>query len=191
MPHLLYTQATLSKMKRILLLLFTITFAISCSTSEKIQQTSSTIAEDENNSSSNSDAGGPPTKQQLIGFWKMVEFPKKEMNQVDPWPLPYQWFAFYEDGKVYSMMTSQDNNYTAEDLNDIFTILPSSQTPNYNLQGQFLTIDNPGIKNYQELWGVNLFAKDIEGLAKKGDLIMTLDDGKGNVIYYRLLRKVK
>lgn len=178
-------------MNRILLLILTMTFAISCSTSQNVQQSSTSVSEEETKSSSNSDAGGPPTKQQLIGFWKMVEFPKKELNQVNPWPLPYQWFAFYEDGKVYSMMTSQGSNYTAEDLDEIFKTLPNSKTPNYKLQGQFVTIDNPEIKNYQELWGVNLFAKDIEGLAKKGDLIMTLDDGKGNVVYYRLLRRVE
>ncbi len=178
-------------MKRTLLLILTMTFAISSSAFQSINKTATSVSEEVNKKSPNSDTGGPPTKQQLIGFWKMVEFPKKEMNHVNPWPLPYQWFAFYEDGKVYSMMASQDANYTAEDLDELFKTLPNNQVPNYNLKGQFLTIDNPGIKNYKELWGVNLFAKDIEGFAKNGDLIMTLDDGNGNVIYYRLLRKVK
>ena len=53
--------------------------------------------------------------------------------------------------------------------------------------------ENFCIKNYKEIWGTNIFAKDIEGVAKAGDLIMTLDDGTrtGKVIYYRLLRRIK
>lgn len=121
----------------------------------------------------------------------MVELPKKEVNQVDPWPQPYQWFAFYEDGKVYSMMTSMDGSHTAKELDELFKTLPKSRTPNYTYDGRFMTIDNPDIKNYQEVWGVNLFARDVEGLAKKGDIIMSLDDGNGNAIYYRLLRRVE
>jgi hypothetical protein len=40
---------------------------------------------------------------------------------------------------------------------------------------------------------VNLFAIDINEFLKKGNLIMSLDDGKGNgnVIYYRLLKKIE
>ncbi|WP_146133078.1 hypothetical protein [Arcticibacter pallidicorallinus] len=54
----------------------------------------------------------------------------------------------------------------------------------------FLTIDNKDIKDYRELWGVNLFAIDVNDFFKKGNLIMTLDDANGNVVYYRLLRRV-
>ncbi len=177
-------------MKRILLIILTVAFAASCTTSQRGQQATATAAGGQEDSSQ-SDAGGPPTRQQLVGFWKMVELPKKGVNQVEPWPLPYQWFAFYEDGKVYSMMTSEDGNHTAKELDELFKMLPKSRTPNYTYDGQFMTIDNPDVKNYQELWGVNLFAKDVEELAKKGDMIMSLDDGNGNAIYYRLLRRVK
>lgn len=65
------------------------------------------------------------------------------------------------------------------------------KTPNYTLKGQFLTIDNKEIKDYQELWGVNLFAIDVNNFLKKGNLMMTLDDGNGNVIYYRLLKRIE
>ena len=52
---------------------------------------------------------------------------------------------------------------------------------NEHLIGYFL------IKDYEEMWGVNLFAIDVNDFLKKGNLIMSLDDGKGegNVIYYR------
>jgi len=143
-------------------------------------------------SQNKSEAGGPPTHSELVGFWKKVGFPNEEkLNQVNPWPQKFQWFAFYENGKVYSMMLDDDTNYTSKQLAEIFSVLPADTTPNYNLKGQFLTIDNKEIKDYQEIWGVNLFAKDINDFLKKGRLIMSLDDGKGNVIYYRLLERVQ
>lgn len=140
-----------------------------------------------------SDAGGPATLKELVGFWKMVSLPNKIINKVNPWPFANQWFWFTENGKVYSMMLSDNKGYSSNELANIFKVLPKDKTPNYKLDGQFLIIDNPGIKNYKEIWGTNIFAKDIEGIAKTGDLIMTLDDGTqtGKVIYYRLLRKMK
>lgn len=139
-----------------------------------------------------SKAGGPPETKDLIGYWKMVPIPNADkVNKVNPWPQPYQWVAFLENGKVYSMMTDTDYDYTPEMLKQIFDVLPAAKTPNYVHNGQFLTIDSKEIKDYQELWGVNLFAMDVKSFIKAGDLMMTLDDGSGNVIYYRLLRKIK
>jgi hypothetical protein len=135
-----------------------------------------------------SEAGGPATAKELVGFWKMIPLPNAAMNKVNPWPQDFQWFWFTEKGKVYSMMKAENSEYSSTELATAFKILPKDMTPNYKLQGQFVIIDNPAIKNYKELWGTNLFAKDIEGIAKKGDLIMTLD---GKVLYYRLLRRIK
>lgn len=141
-----------------------------------------------------SDAGGPPKKEDLIGYWKMKNVEKLEkMNGENPWPQKYQWFAFYENGKIFSMMTEQDYNYTSQELKVIFDVLPKEKVPNYSLQGQFVLINNPEIKGYEETWGVNLFAKDINDFLKKGNLLMTLVDGSenGKVIYYRLLERIK
>ena len=142
-----------------------------------------------------SDAGGWPMRSEILGFWKMVNFPKLEkMNKENPWPQPYQWFAFYDDGKVFSMMTDKDGNYTKQELQIFFEALPQS-TPTFKYDGKFMTIVNPEIESYIEIWGVNLFAKDIGNNVKKGDLMMSLDDGSGkgnsSIIYYRLLRKVE
>lgn len=141
---------------------------------------------------STSELGGPPKLSELIGFWKKIELPNEDNhNKQNPWPQKYQWFAFYENGKVYSIMSDKDYTYSSKDLKEMFSILPSEKTPNYKLNGQFLTIDNKEIEDYQELWGVNLFAMDIDNLFKKGELMMTLDDGTGNVIYYRLLKRIE
>lgn len=140
---------------------------------------------------SKSEAGGPPTYSELIGFWKKVELPNEDkINKSNPWPQKFQWFAFYENGKIYSMMSNKDANYSVKELKEIFEMLPVDKTPNFKLDGQFLTIDNKEIKDYRELWGVNLFAIDINDFLKKGNLMMTLDDGNGNVIYYRLLKRI-
>ena len=140
-----------------------------------------------------SPAGGPATAQELVGYWKMIPIPNLAVNKVNPWPKPYQWFEFRKDGKVSSMMSSENKEYSANELHTIFKVFPKSKIPNYKVEGSFVKIDNPDVKNYLEIWGTNIFAKDIEGIAKKGDLMMTLDDGTqtGNVIYYRLLRRVK
>jgi hypothetical protein len=151
---------------------------------------SSAISQEKN---TKSDAGGPASAKELIGFWKMIPLPNKTANKVNPWPQDYQWFWFTDKGKVYSMMNSEYKEYSSSELRTVFKVLSKDKTPNYKLQGQFVTIDNPTIKNYKELWGTNIFAKDIEGIANKGDMIMTLDDGTqtGKVVYYRLLRRIK
>lgn len=139
-----------------------------------------------------SEAGGPPKLAELVGFWKKIELPNEDsLNKSNQWPQKFQWFAFYENGKVYSLMSDEDKNYSSNDLKEIFAILPVQKTTNYKLDGQFLTIDNKDDENYHELWGVNLFSTDINDLFMKGRLIMTLDDGNGDVVYYRLLSRIK
>lgn len=140
-----------------------------------------------------SEAGGPATSKELVGFWKMIPLPNPAVNKLNPWPLAYQWFEFTESGKLYSMMLSDSKEYSSSELAATFKVLSKDKTPNYKVQGQFVIIDNPNTKNYKEIWGTNIFAENIEGVAKTGDLIMTLDDGSltGKVIYYRLLRRVK
>lgn len=152
---------------------------------------SSTIFCQENKKS---DAGGAPVRAEIIGFWKKVNVPKLEkMNKENPWPQTYQWFAFYQDGRVFSMMSDKDENYTEKDLQEIFEVL-KDKTPKFRYNGKFMFIINPEITNYREVWGMNLFAKDVGTYIKKGDLMMSLDDGSGqgnkSIIYYRLLRKI-
>lgn len=136
---------------------------------------------------------GSVKAQELLGCWKMIPIPNLKTNKVNPWPKPYQWFEFTKGGKISSMMSSENKEYSANELQAIFKVFSKNRIPNYKVNGSFVTIDNPDIENYLEIWGTNIFAKDIEGIAKKGDLMMTLDDGTqtGNVVYYRLLRRIK
>lgn len=132
------------------------------------------VAQDTSNKSS---AGGPATAKELVGFWKMIPLPNPSVNKVNPWPQPYQWFEFTEDGKVYSMMVSSNKEYSKQELRKAFDVFPKKRVPNYKMYGAFVIIDNPEIKNYLEIWGTNIFAKNIDGIAQKGDLMLTLDDG--------------
>ncbi len=150
----------------------------------------SAISQDTNKKSA---AGGPASAKELLGYWKMISIPNLAVNKVNPWPQPYQWFQFTKDGKVSSMMSSVNKEYSKQELHVLFEAFQKNKIPNYKVSGSFVIIDNPSVKNYLEIWGTNIFAKDIEGIAKKGDLMMTLDDGTqtGKVVYYRLLRRIK
>ena len=139
-----------------------------------------------------SDIGGAPKHSELIGFWKMVKNKGLEQhNKVNPWTLPYQWFAFYKNGNFNSMMSSKDDNLSEEDLKKSFSIL-KKEMPTYNLKGSFISIKYPNLKNPYQLWGINIFYKDLDKNIKKGDIVMSLARSKdGKVIYYRQLRKIK
>ena len=139
-----------------------------------------------------SEMGGPPTRNELIGYWKKINTPnEKEMNKENPWPQKYQWFAFYENGKVSSMMSDVDYDYTSKDLEPVFKMMQSENSPKFNLNGNLVIIENKQVENYKEIWGVNLFKKDLNEFIKKGTLLMTLDSGNGEIIYYRFLERLK
>ena len=141
-----------------------------------------------------SEMGGFATKEQLIGFWEMVPLANaKSINKVDPWPQPYQWFGFYDDGHVVSMQATEQERYSARELEEAFSVL-KSRSPTFKFQGGFLVIEYPDIPGHMEFWGLNIFAKsELVGRneIRKGDIIMSLAGGSdGGPVYYRLLRRV-
>lgn len=143
-------------------------------------------------SQNSSEMGGPPNRSELIGYWKKINIPNEEkMNKENPWPQKYQWFAFYEDGKISSMMSDVDYDYSSKDLEPIFKMMQSPNSPTFEVNGNFITIQNKQIENYQETWGANIFKKDLNEFIIKGTLVMSLDNGKGEVIYYRFLERIK
>lgn len=136
------------------------------------------------------------TKQDVIGYWEMIPIPDaEEINKVDPWPMPYQWFSFYEDGTLATMGSSEHESKTTEDLESVFTILEDSRFTWEFEPGGFLVVTSPDISGYQEAWGVNVITEE-RSLGpmevKPGDLLMTLAGGEdGGPIYFRHLRRVK
>jgi len=137
-----------------------------------------------------SDFGGSPTPKEIIGFWKMVPLKKPEINKINPWPLPYQWFAFYPDGRLISMGKTDDKSYTIKELKEIFSSAKSSAL-RYRWEKNFLIVEYPDAPGKFEVWGMNLFRKD-SNFSKKGDLVMTLAGGKKmEPVYYRHLTPIK
>lgn len=89
-------------------------------------------------------------------------------------------------------MSTNESPTTSRQLDELYKSFPKYIT--YEMKNGFMLIRHSNVPNYGELWGVNIVTKrtmigSIEHLP--GDLIMSLDDGKGKVIYYRHLRRMK
>jgi hypothetical protein len=132
-------------------------------------------------------------RSEVIGYWKLVAWPEslKATNAVDPWPAPFQYFAFFDNGGFVSHMSTQETNDTPETLKQVYDILP--KTAGFRFENGFMAVtyaDRPGER---ELWGVNVITRKVErdGFAfLPGDLLMSLDDGAGNAVYRRHLRRI-
>lgn len=137
--------------------------------------------------------GGPPTKEQIVGIWKLVD--GIDLGDIlpegHPWAHPYQYYAFYEDGRFNSMTSTYDTESTLESLEEAFSVLPAERSPKYNYKTPFLTISYPDVPDGTELWGMNLFVKDMGEKIKKGDLVMSMDDGVRELVYMRVLRRME
>ncbi|HAK72700.1 MAG TPA: hypothetical protein DCP36_02370 [Sporomusaceae bacterium] len=134
------------------------------------------------------------SRPQLIGYWELIpHHPDYADNpKFNPGPLPFQWFAFYESGKMVSIKTSDPfRKVTPKDL-DILLRDSSNQAATFTFSNGFLTITESGETTSKELWGVNaIIRKAMIGKVEylPGDLVMSLDDG-GKVAFYRHLRRI-
>lgn len=135
---------------------------------------------------------GPPNSDEIIGYWKQKKWPKSTMNKVNPWPLPFQYFAFYEDGHYVTIMSSSDNPVTPDSLDQLKSTF-GAESPNFKWLGKFIMITNPAIDNYSEIWGMNIIRKmDTRLPFGEGDLVMSLaGKNNGSAIYYRWLTRMK
>lgn len=134
------------------------------------------------------------SRPQLIGYWELVpphpDFADNPM--FNPGPLPFQWFAFYDSGKMVSIKTNDPlRKVTPKDLDSLLRD-SSNQAASFTFSNGFLTVTEPGATTAKELWGVNAIIRkamlgNVEHLP--GDLVMSLDSG-GKVISYRHLRRI-
>lgn len=131
---------------------------------------------------------------QLIGYWELIPpHPDLSANpMLNPGSTPFQWFAFYADGKMVSIKTSDPlRKVTPRDLDSILKNCPN-QVGSFGFRDGFVMVSEPGAAASRELWGVNVITRKIvmgkvEHLP--GDIIMSLDGG-GKVIFYRHLRRI-
>ena len=138
--------------------------------------------------------GRTATCAELVGFWRLVPLDDPTINKVNPWPLPFQWFAFYEDKHLVSMMTTEDSTYSREQLAAIFEPLREG-APTYRCEGPWLVVEYPQGQGAPEVWGKNIFTRRA-GLNnptpfERGEIVLTLSDrGGSEMMYFRRLRKV-
>ncbi|OGX06710.1 MAG: hypothetical protein A2Z88_09540 [Omnitrophica WOR_2 bacterium GWA2_47_8] len=130
-------------------------------------------------------------KEDVIGLWEMIPVPA-EFNRVNPWPMPYQWFGFYENGRFSSMMTTESYTLQKQELEEIFA--QRKLEVEYRLEGDWFILTYQSLPGHQEYWGINLVLKEAT-LASSihilpGDLLMTLEGDEG-IVYYRHLRRVR
>lgn len=137
---------------------------------------------------------GPPSPHEIIGYWKLVSWPGtlQSMNKINPWPLPYQYFAFYADGQHISIMVSQEETPTPETFDFVKSTF-KGKNPTYTWAQNFIIVTQPEIENYQEIWGMNIIRKSKPPLPMaEGDIIMSLAGGEnGEAVYYRWLTRIK
>ncbi len=182
-------------MRRLLLPLnVMLLLAVSACTSTSANQPQSETAQ----TASAEEVGGPALPEDLIGYWQLIEWPRPAMNMVNPWPSPYQYFAFYEDGTYFSLFSSLEVDITLEGMDESKDIL-GDRNPSYrwiDLDASddvvFIRITNPEIPGYDEIWGVSIFYEDYLETIKKGDIVMSYHNKTLNrAVYYRLLRRLQ
>ncbi|WP_346353088.1 hypothetical protein [Azotosporobacter soli] len=141
-----------------------------------------------------SDIGHFAKPEEIVGYWELVQWPEalKRINKVDPWPAtPYQYFVFYADGKAASIMSTLERKTTRSDLDESNKVLRGAMS--YEYKEGIMLIRNAQIPGYQEKWGVNIIEKKFQAAGVDhlpGDMLMSLEDGTGKVVYYRHLRRM-
>lgn len=136
------------------------------------------------------------SRQQLIGYWELVQWPEAEKmrsNKLDPWPgTKYQWYGFFADGHLCTMMTTRREIHTRQELEDLFRVMPP--VIQYTLRDNgVMIVTRTDVKNYGEIWNVfycvkQRFVNGIDFLP--GDILMVLKNRQNQPVYYRHLRKV-
>lgn len=137
------------------------------------------------------------TGKELKGFWKVIKWhayfyvPAKEWNK--PVFMKYQWYWFTDDGiiKLMSTQKSFDDDVVAGKLKD------SNSTLRYFfLQKGIMQVRSMENSKIHEQWRSAEVFKDIEFKTtgfnfKKGDIIQSLLDETGKVLYVRQMRRIK
>ena len=138
--------------------------------------------------------GGFAQPGDVVGYWQMIPMSAElaAKNVENPWPLPFQYFAIYANGEMFAHMSTHATDHTPASLDQLHAMLPKTVRYAFNADG-FMVVTRADQPDARELWGVNLLAQDFTSGGtdfKKGDLLMSLDDGHGNPVYRRLLRRL-
>ena len=138
--------------------------------------------------------GGFAKPGDVVGYWQMIPMSAEltAKNVENPWPLPHQTFAIYANGEMFSHMSTHATDHTPASLDQLHATFPNAVRYAFDADG-FLVVTRSDQPDQPERWGVNLLAQDFTSGGtefKAGDLLMSLDDGQGHVVYRRLLRPI-
>lgn len=137
--------------------------------------------------------------QDMVGCWERIvlnDASMKELNKMEPWPQPYQWYLFYEDGSLITMEASVEMKIgTCKEM--MAKLSDKKITQNYKwlgAPGRVLTTHKDADQNIP--WIVSVIDQQID---KKiygvpipaGSLVMMIyNPEKQEVIYTRFLKKI-
>jgi hypothetical protein len=145
-------------------------------------------------------ASHPPepveTTKDVIGCWERIDFSEeaqKKINEIEPWPIRYQWYCFEPDGTLYTHGSTRYSKHTSKSLREIFARLPKEITYTL-LQKGVIRTDHMSVKQTLT-WGASFTAATVSfdgKIIEKGTLIMALyDQQKKRNVYFRYLRKLQ
>ena len=127
----------------------------------------------------------------VIGHWRMVQLTeetRQKINKIDPWPQPYQYFAFYEDGRHNFAFSSKD--MTVADLEAVFATGESFRFE-YLEEHRVYRITQPdGISLYMTISVCRRPLNLVNSRFETGDLLMAILDNKGQRVHHRQLRRM-
>jgi len=132
---------------------------------------------------------------QLKGYWKMEEWPanvKNKFNRIpDPWPYRFQWFVYSTENRMYHLTYTAHPNFeiTPQYLRDYYEKGQSSLQ--YQAKDGFVWVYSGGV--LREVWRVRIAGSAWQGEGinvKRGDLIMSLLNSRGQEVFYRQLRRI-
>lgn len=132
-------------------------------------------------------------KGQMVGYWELVQWndEMKKQNKINPWPLKYQWFGIFEDGRLYTYMANENGGIGAPQLEKLFSQAQANITYTYDLG--LMKVKYVDFPEINEVWAVAVVTKKTEKNGVEflpGDLIMSIANEKGETVYYRHLRKM-
>ena len=134
--------------------------------------------------------------EEIAGCWERIDFSddaKKMMNEIEPWPIRYQWFCFEPDGTLSTYMSSKPAVVTSAQLRESFKLLPRTFTYSVLPHSIIKTEALSGIETLP--WGAAFLGTTRafdQKVIEKGTLIMSLFDQKKNrPVYWRYLKRVQ
>lgn len=134
--------------------------------------------------------------REIVGCWERIDFSddaKRRMNEIEPWPIRYQWFCFEPDGTFSTYGASSPAKLTAAQLRDLLKPLPKAFS--YSVLPQSI-IKTEALSGQETLYWAAAFLGTSRAFDQKvidkGTLIMSLfDQRKNRPVYWRYLKRIQ